>query len=73
VRLPASQTPLLHRKLAQILEAEELFEGSHDYKAAVSIFDSFPKAEILAAPVEDLRRQVVGLLALQEQRHVRLF
>ncbi|HEU4528175.1 MAG TPA: NAD-glutamate dehydrogenase [Actinomycetota bacterium] len=70
---PASQTPLLHRKLGQILEAEELFEGSHDYKAAVSIFDSFPKAELLAAPVEDLRRQVVGLLALQEQRHVRLF
>ncbi|HET9725018.1 MAG TPA: NAD-glutamate dehydrogenase [Actinomycetota bacterium] len=70
---PASQTPLLHRKLGQILEAEELFEGSHDYKAAVSIFDSFPKAELLAAPVADLRRQVVGLLALQEQRHVRLF
>jgi len=70
---PASQTPLLHRKLGKILETEELFEGSHDYKGVVSIFDSFPKAELLAAPVEDLRRQVVGLLALQELRHVRLF
>ncbi|HEU4356117.1 MAG TPA: NAD-glutamate dehydrogenase domain-containing protein, partial [Actinomycetota bacterium] len=35
--------------------------------------DSFPKAELLAAPVADLRRQVVGLLALQEQGRVRLF
>jgi glutamate dehydrogenase len=39
----------------------------------VSIFDSFPKAELLAAPVDELRRQVMELLALQEQRRVRLF
>ena len=31
---PASSTPLLQRKLARILEAEDLIEGSHDYKAA---------------------------------------
>ena len=30
---PASQTPLLHRKLRQILRSEDLIEGSHDYKA----------------------------------------
>jgi glutamate dehydrogenase len=59
---PASQTPLLHRKLRAILAAEDLIEGSHDYKAAVSLFDSFPKDELLAAPVEDLRRAVVALL-----------
>jgi len=70
---PASRTPVLRRKLAHIVEAEDLFEGSHDYKAVVSIFDSFPKAELLAAPMEDLRRQVMELLALQEQRRVRLF
>ncbi len=70
---PASRTPLLHRKLAQILEAEDLFEGSHDYKAVVSIFESFPKDELFAASTDELRRSVMGLLALQEQRHVRLF
>jgi glutamate dehydrogenase len=70
---PAGRTPLLHRKLAQILEAEDLFEGSHDYKAVVSIFESFPKDELFVAPTEELRGQVMGLLALQEQRHVRLF
>src|SRR3954463_15263855 len=62
---PASQTPLLHRKLRQILRSEDLIEGSHDYKAAVSLFDSFPKDELFAARTDDLRRAVVALLALQ--------
>ena len=56
----ASETPLLHRKLRQALEAEDLIEGSHDYKAAVALFDSFPKEELFSAPVDDLRRAVVG-------------
>ena len=59
---PASQTPLLHRKLRSILASEDLIEGSHDYKAAIALFDSFPKDELLAAPVADLRRAVVALL-----------
>jgi glutamate dehydrogenase len=70
---PASKTPLLHRKLNQILEAEDLFEGSHDYKAVVSIFESFPKDELFAASADELREQVMGLLHLQESQHVRLF
>jgi glutamate dehydrogenase len=70
---PASKTPLLHRKLGQILDAEDLFEGSHDYKAVVSIFESYPKDELFAAPTEELRGQVMGLLQLQESKHIRLF
>ena len=70
---PASATPVLAGKLRRILEAEDLFEGSHDYKAAVAIFESFPKDELFAAPVDDLREQVMGLLSSQEQRHIRLF
>src|SRR5215217_5618253 len=62
---PASQTPLLHRKLRQILRSEDLIEGSHDYKAAVSLFDSFPKDELFAASTDDLRRAVVVLLGVQ--------
>jgi glutamate dehydrogenase len=59
---PASRSPLLSRKLRAVLAAEDLIEGSHDYKAAVSLFDSFPKDELLAAPVEDLRGAVIALL-----------
>ena len=39
-----------HRKLRRILATEDLIEGSHDYKAAVSLFESFPKDELFAAP-----------------------
>ena len=69
---PASQTPVLHRKLRRVLEAEDLIEGSHDYKAAVALFDTFPKDELFAAPVEDLRRGVVALLAIEGTDRIRL-
>jgi glutamate dehydrogenase len=68
----ASETPLLHRKLRRCLEAEDLIEGSHDYKAAVALFDSFPKEELFSAPPEDLRRVVVALTALEGTDRVRL-
>jgi glutamate dehydrogenase len=69
---PASETPVLHRKLRRVLETEDLIEGSHDYKAAVALFDSFPREELFAAPVDDLRRAVVALLALEGTERVRL-
>jgi len=65
---PASQTPLLNRKLRQILRHEDLIEGSHDYKAAVALFDSFPKDELFSARTDDLRRAVVSLLTLEGDR-----
>ena len=43
------------RKLRRILDAEDLIDGSHDSKAAIALFDSFPKGELFAAPFEDLR------------------
>ena len=68
----ASETPLLHRKLRQALDAEDLIEGSHDYKAAVALFDSFPKEELFDAPVDDVRRAVVALTGLEGSDRVRL-
>jgi glutamate dehydrogenase len=68
----ASDTPLLHRKLRQALESEDLIEGSHDFKAAVALFDSFPKEELFSAPVDDLRRAVVALTGLEGSDRIRL-
>jgi glutamate dehydrogenase len=62
---PASSTPLLHTKLAQILSGLDLIEGSHDYKAAVTLFDSFPKDELFAAAADELQGAVAALLALR--------
>ena len=63
-----SRVPILRRKLRQIVEAEDLFEGSHDYKAAVALYESFPKDELFGADRRDLRAEVMGLLHLQERR-----
>jgi glutamate dehydrogenase len=70
---PAREIPLVRKKLEHIMEAEDLFPGSHDYKAVVSIFESFPKDELFAASGEDLRGTVMALLGLEEKRHVQLF
>ena len=69
---PASETPLLGRKLRQCIEGLGLIEGSHDYKAAVALFDTFPKDELFAAPADDLRGAVKSLLALEGTQRVRL-
>jgi glutamate dehydrogenase len=69
---PASETPLLGRKLRQCLDGLGLIEGSHDHKAAVALFDTFPKDELFAAPVEDLRGAVRSLMALEGTQKVRL-
>ena len=62
---PASTTPLLRDKLRRILDAEDLIDGSHDSKAAVALFDGYPKGELFGASVEDLRAQLSVLLALR--------
>jgi len=70
---PASKVPLLEHKLQQIVKAEDLIVGTHDYKATVEIFETFPKEELFSAPVEELRRSVIGLVQLRESQNVRLF
>ncbi|TML07011.1 MAG: NAD-glutamate dehydrogenase, partial [Actinobacteria bacterium] len=62
---PASSTPLLHVKLEQILSRLDFIEGSHDYKAAITLFDSFPKDELFAADAEELQGAVSALLNLR--------
>lgn len=69
----ASEIPILRRKLRQIVEAEDMFEGSHDYRTTVELFESFPKDELFAADVEDLRRTIVALLHFQERGGIQLF
>jgi glutamate dehydrogenase len=62
---PASSTPLLAGKLEHILAGLDLIAGSHDYKAAVTLFDSFPKDELFAARAEELQGAVASLMQLR--------
>ena len=69
---PATKTPLLHHKLEQILTVEDLIPGSHDYKQAINLFESFPKDELFQASAEELRQLVVGLLQLEKHGGIRV-
>jgi glutamate dehydrogenase len=70
---PASSLPLLDHKLQQIIEAEDLIEGTHDHKATIEIFESFPKEELFSSPWTEIHESVAGLVRLRESQHVKLF
>lgn len=69
----ASRTPVLRRKLNELAAAEDLIEGSHDYKTVASLFESYPRDDLFGVPVDDLRRLLMSLLTLQERAEVRMF
>ena len=66
----ASRTPILRSKLQAIVEAEDLIEGSHDYKAAVAVFESFPREELFGASVEELRAEVMSVRRAEEASRI---
>jgi len=69
----AASIPILHGKLGQVLEEDDLIDGSHDHKAMVQLFNSFPKDELWSMSVDDLRKSIHALQASAERERVRLF
>jgi glutamate dehydrogenase len=65
--------PILSGKLDQVLEAEDLIEGSHDYRSAVRLFNSLPQPDLWSMPVEAIRSAIEGLLLVESREQVRLF
>ncbi len=64
--------PILRRKLEQVLEAENVPQKSHDYRAIVQLFNDLPKEEVFLVSVEDLRREIREVLATEDTGDVRL-
>ncbi|MDX2166396.1 MAG: NAD-glutamate dehydrogenase [Deltaproteobacteria bacterium] len=52
---PASETPLLRRRLAAILAREGALEGSHDWRELRALFDSLPRELLLACRLDDVQ------------------
>ncbi len=69
----ASKIPVLRKMLSDILEAEDMIAGSHDAKAVTQLFDGFSKHDLFAASAVDLGKTIIGLLAQQQRRQVRVF
>ncbi|HYR96895.1 MAG TPA: NAD-glutamate dehydrogenase domain-containing protein, partial [Candidatus Binatus sp.] len=59
----AADVPLLRRTLRQILAAEQVVPGSHDYKEIVAVFNVLPKAALLASTAAEARAEIGTVLA----------
>jgi glutamate dehydrogenase len=68
----AERIPILRRKLTAIIAAAGWMPGSHDYKQAVTIFNSMPKEELFLASAEDLGKQIEAILTRYDTQAVRV-
>jgi glutamate dehydrogenase len=68
----AERIPILRRKLEAILELFGWVPGSHDYKEAITIFNSMPKEELFLASAEEIGRQIETILTRYDTQQVKV-
>jgi glutamate dehydrogenase len=68
----AEHIPVVRAKLRDLIESENVKPGTHDYKALIAAFNSFPKEELFRAGTEELREQTRLILHAQNDDDVRL-
>ena len=68
----AATIPILRRKLREILEAEDVVKGSHDYNRIVQIFNSMPKEELFLASVPELLEVIGAVMETEGADEVRV-
>ena len=66
----AAETPVLRRRLHQLVQADRVVLGSHEHKEIVAIFNSLPKAELFTMPVEAVRADIRTIMAPQRSSDV---
>ena len=65
--------PLLRKKLDIIVEKANVDPNSHKGKNLKHILNSYPRDEMLQAPVDELFNTIESILAIQERRQLRVF
>ncbi|MCZ2721515.1 NAD-glutamate dehydrogenase [Marinomonas sp. 15G1-11] len=65
--------PLLRKKLDHIVARCEVDPNSHKGKNLKHILNSYPRDEMLQAPVDELLNTIQSILAIQERRQLRVF
>ncbi len=66
-------TPLVRRKVLDVLSMSGLRPGSHAGKALLHILETLPRDELFQATAEELLKLGTGILDLQERTQTRLF
>jgi glutamate dehydrogenase len=65
--------PVLRRKALELFRLTGFEANSHSGKGLLDVLETYPRDELLQAPVEDLLPIVQTVLRLQERRAVKLF
>ncbi len=66
-------TPMVRRKVADVVRLSGLKPGSHAGKAILHILETLPRDELFQASTEELLDLALGILDLQERSQTRLF
>ncbi len=67
------RVPLLRQKATEVLRRSGYDENSHGGKAIMDVLESYPRDELLQAPVGAIASTVEKVAHLKERRQVRLF
>jgi glutamate dehydrogenase len=70
---PASQVPLIRRKIEQVLARAGSGPGSHNEKRLKNVLATYPRDELFQMSAEDLLRISLGVVHLYDRPRVRLF
>jgi glutamate dehydrogenase len=68
----AERIPILRHKLAAIIASFGWVPGSHDYKEAITIFNSMPREELFLAPVDEIGKQLETILTRYDSQQVKV-
>ena len=70
---PATDIPLLNRKVDEVIAGAEFAPGGHNEKAIANILETYPRDEIFQSDVETLRETALGILRLYKRPRTKLF
>ena len=65
--------PLVRQKLRAVVRKINTDAQSHDGRALMHILDTYPRAELYEADVDDIADTALGILHLQERQRARVF
>ncbi len=68
-----TRTPVVRRKVAEVLGESGLDAHSHDGRDLMEILETYPRDELFQISVRDLAPIVLSVLYLQERRKLRLY
>ena len=66
-------TPLVRRKIADVVTRAGLDPQGHDGKALLHVLETFPRDELFPIPTDELYAVALGILQLQERHRIALF